>query len=57
MRRDHVPAFGFTWCGLTDMTDRDVALRERRRRVDPVGLFDLDHRERTVCREPLRWRS
>ena len=36
-----MPVVGFTWYGLTDMTDWDVALRERRGTVNPVGLFDL----------------
>ena len=49
LRQDHVPVVGFTWYGLTDMTDWDVALRERRGTVNPVGLFDLDRRERPVC--------
>ena len=31
------------------MTDWDVALRERRGTVNPVGLFDLDRRERPVA--------
>jgi hypothetical protein len=50
LRRDHVPVVGFTWYGLTDMTDWDVALRERRGTVNPVGLYDLDRRERPVAR-------
>jgi hypothetical protein len=50
LRRDHVPVVGFTWYGLTDMTDWDIALRERRGTVNPVGLFDLDRKERPVCR-------
>ena len=49
LRADHVPVVGFTWYGLTDMTDWDVALRERRGTVNPVGLFDLDRRERPVA--------
>ena len=40
---------GFTWYGLTDMTDWDVALRERRGTINPVGLFDLERRERPVA--------
>jgi hypothetical protein len=44
-----VAVVGFTWYGLVDMTDWDVALRERRGTVNPVGLFDLDRRERPVA--------
>ena len=49
LRQDHIPIVGFTWYGLTDMTDWDVALRERNGTVNPVGLFDLDRAERPVC--------
>jgi hypothetical protein len=49
LRIDRVPVVGFTWYGLTDMTDWDVALREKRGTVNPVGLFDLDRKERPVC--------
>jgi beta-glucosidase len=49
LRADNIPVVGFTWYGLTDMTDWDVALRQRRGTVNPVGLFDLDRRERPVC--------
>ncbi len=49
LRQDNVPVVGFTWYGLTDMTDWDICLRERRGTVNPVGLFDLDRRERPVC--------
>lgn len=49
LRNDHIPVVGFTWYGLTDMTDWDVALRERRGVVNPVGLFDLDRNERPVA--------
>ncbi|MEJ7639672.1 MAG: family 1 glycosylhydrolase [Singulisphaera sp.] len=50
LRQDNVPLVGFTWYGLTDMTDWDICLRERRGTVNPVGLFDLERRERPVCR-------
>jgi len=49
LRIDLVPVVGFTWYGLTDMTDWDVALREKRGVVNPIGLFDLDRRERPVA--------
>ena len=50
LRLDHVPVVGFTWYGLTDMTDWDVALREQNGTVNPVGLYDLDRKERPVAR-------
>jgi hypothetical protein len=50
LRLDHIPVVGFTWYGLVDMTDWDVALREKRGTVNPVGLFDLERRERPVAK-------
>ena len=44
--QDGVPVVGFTWYSLTDQMDWDTALREDARRVDPVGLFDLDRKLR-----------
>lgn len=49
LRQDRVPIIGFTWYGLVDMTDWDVALREKRGTVNPVGLFDLERRPRPVA--------
>ena len=49
LRLDLVPVVGFTWYGLTDMTDWDVALREKRGVVNPIGLFDLNRHERPVA--------
>ena len=49
LREDQIPIVGFTWYGLVDMVDWDVALREVRGTVNPVGLFDLDRRERPAC--------
>lgn len=49
LRLDRVPVVGMTWYGLTDMVDWDVCLRERKGTVNPVGLFDLDRRERPVA--------
>lgn len=48
VRNDGVPIIGFTWYSLTDQTDWDVALREKRGTVNPLGLFDLDRRIRPV---------
>jgi beta-glucosidase len=50
-RREHgIPVIGFTWYSLTDQTDWDVALREKRGRVNPLGLYDLDRNIRPVGR-------
>lgn len=47
-RRMGVPMVGFTWYSLTDQVDWDIALRESRGIVHPVGLYDLDRRIRPV---------
>jgi beta-glucosidase/6-phospho-beta-glucosidase/beta-galactosidase len=51
LRQDGVPVVGFTWYSLTDQMDWDTALREDARRVNPVGLFDLDRKAREVGRQ------
>jgi hypothetical protein len=43
-----VPVLGFTWYSITDQVDWDTALREDNRRVNPLGLFDLDRNIRPV---------
>lgn len=48
LRRDGVPIVGFTWYSLIDQMDWDTALREDARRVNPVGLYDLDRQIRPV---------
>jgi hypothetical protein len=48
LKQDGVPVLGFTWYSLLDQIDWDVALREKRGRVNPVGLFDLDRNIRPV---------
>lgn len=61
LRLDGVPIVGFTWYSLTDQMDWDIALREERNRVHPVGLYDLDRQMRRVGSEYLRlvteWRD
>lgn len=61
LRHDGVPVCGMTWYSLTDQTDWDVALREKNDRVHPVGLYDLDRKERAVGRAYKRlieqWRE
>jgi hypothetical protein len=46
--RAGAPVLGFTWYSLTDQIDWDVELRVQRGRVNPRGLFDLEHRMRPV---------
>jgi beta-glucosidase/6-phospho-beta-glucosidase/beta-galactosidase len=48
LRGEGVPMMGFTWYSLLDHVDWDVALREMRGRVNPLGLCDLDRRPRRV---------
>ncbi len=50
VRNDGVPAVGLSCYSLTDQTDRDSALREKKGNVNPVGLYDLDRRIRPVCK-------
>jgi beta-glucosidase/6-phospho-beta-glucosidase/beta-galactosidase len=50
VRNNGVPVVGFTWYSLTDQTDWDVALREKRGKVTAVGLYDLDRNERAAGR-------
>lgn len=61
LRQDGVPIVGFTWYSLTDQIDWDIALRQERNRVHPVGLYDLERRPRRVGREYNRlieeWRD
>lgn len=48
VRNSGVPIVGFTWYSLTDQVDWDVALREVRGTVNPLGLFDLNRKIRPV---------
>jgi beta-glucosidase/6-phospho-beta-glucosidase/beta-galactosidase len=48
VRNNGVPIVGFTWYSLTDQVDWDIALREDRGRVNPLGLYDLDRNIRPV---------
>ena len=48
VRNDGIPVVGFTWYSLTDQVDWDLALREEKNHVHPVGLFDLDRKIRPV---------
>ncbi len=61
LRQDGVPIVGFTWYSLTDQIDWDIALREERNLVHPVGLYDLERKPRRVGDEYRRlisqWRE
>ncbi|MGX7952907.1 family 1 glycosylhydrolase [Tsuneonella sp. HG249] len=48
VRNVGIPTVGFTWYSLTDQTDWDTALREKKGSVCPVGLYDLDRNIRAV---------
>jgi beta-glucosidase/6-phospho-beta-glucosidase/beta-galactosidase len=48
VRNSGVPIVGFTWYSLTDQVDWDIALREDRGTVNPLGLYDLDRKIRPV---------
>jgi len=48
LKLDGVPVLGFTWYSLTDQVDWDIALREERGTVNPLGLVDLERRIRPV---------
>ena len=48
LHRCGIPVLGFTWYSLTDQVDWDIALRERRGVVNPLGLFDLQRQIRPV---------
>ncbi|HYZ48422.1 MAG TPA: family 1 glycosylhydrolase [Sphingomonas sp.] len=50
LRNEGIPTVGFTWYSLTDQVDWDVALREKRGTVNPLGLYDLDRNIRAVGR-------
>lgn len=49
MRRDNVPVLGFTWYSLIDQVDWDIQLREKRGKVNEVGLYDMDRKPRPVA--------
>ena len=48
IRNAGIPVLGFTWYSLTDQVDWDVALREDRGTVNPLGLYTLDRKPRAV---------
>jgi beta-glucosidase/6-phospho-beta-glucosidase/beta-galactosidase len=48
LKEDGVPLVGFTWYSLIDQVDWDSGLRQNAGHVNPVGLFDLDRKERVV---------
>jgi len=51
MREDGIPVLGFTWYSLIDQVDWDVALAEKRGRVNGCGLYTLDRKPNPVAAE------
>ncbi len=49
MRKQGVPVCGFTWYSLTDQIDWDIALAEKRGKVNECGLYDLNRKSRPVA--------
>ena len=49
MRSTGVPVLGFTWYSLTDQIDWDIELAEKRGKVTPNGLYDLERKPRPVA--------
>jgi hypothetical protein len=49
LRADGGNLVGFCWYSLTDQIDWDIALREFRGKVNPLGLVDLSRRFRPVA--------
>jgi len=48
LRSEGIPVLGFTWYSLHDQLDWDVGLVDERNVVNPIGLYDLDRRQRPV---------
>ncbi len=44
MRKQGVLVYGFTWYSLTDQIDWDIALAEKRGKVNECGLYDLNRK-------------
>lgn len=51
VRNNGVPVVGFTWYSITDQVDWDIALREEKGTVNPLGLYDLNRNIRSVGRK------
>jgi hypothetical protein len=51
LRQKRIPVLGFTWFSLIDQLDWDVALAEKRGRVNGCGLFHLDRQPNSVAEE------
>lgn len=47
-RERGMPVWGFTWYSLTDQIDWDIALREQKGTINPLGLYDLERKIRPV---------
>ena len=49
LHSEGVPVLGFTWYSLTDQVDWDVAMRDDRGMINPIGLYDLTRMPRPVA--------
>ncbi|MBC7896245.1 MAG: family 1 glycosylhydrolase [Cytophagaceae bacterium] len=49
MRGEGVPVLGFTWYSLVDQVDWDIALSEKRGRINECGLYDMNRKPRDVA--------
>ena len=49
LKQDGVPLLGFTWYSLIDQVDWDIALAEKKGKVNESGLYDLDRKPRPVA--------
>jgi beta-glucosidase/6-phospho-beta-glucosidase/beta-galactosidase len=49
MRSDGVPVLGFTWYSLIDQIDWDIALAEKKGKVNECGLYDMNRKPRPVA--------
>ena len=48
LKEDGIPIVGFTWYSLIDQVDWDTSLRENNGRVNSLGLYDIDRKQRAV---------
>ena len=48
LKEDGIPIVGFTWYSLIDQVDWDTTLRENNGRVNALGLYDINRKQRPV---------
>ena len=54
LRDEGYPIIGFTWYSLIDQVDWDIGLQEKRDKVNPYGLYDMQRKIRPVGEEYKR---